>query len=182
MKLFNYLVGLGNQCRRHDHTERLGSCQVDEELKSGGLLHGQVSGFVTFQNPIHVNRCAASHRTLVNSIGDKTSSLNKLPYIAAARQITRKCEVRYHFPGLKDQTFSVSDHPLHASLYHGVKCGLEVAERAYLESLGIDAELDPGLCCLLNIQTRYFDIWVDEQPNARDRRDNLFEILQPLRT
>src|SRR4051812_35080799 len=158
---FDYLVGAGEQRVGHGQTERLGGFQVDEQLKSGGLLHGKFGGLFTLQNPINVNRRTASHRTLVNSIGDKTSSLKKLSYVAAARQITRKCEIRDHFPGLKNQAFAVSDHPLHANLYHRVKCGLEVAERAHLETLGINAELDPGLRRLLNIETRYFDIWVD---------------------
>src|SRR5215211_8466388 len=171
---FDHLVGTGDQCGGHDYTERLGRFQVDEELKSGGLLHRQCSRLFTLQDPIHVNRRAASHSTLVNSIRDKTSSLKKLSHVAAARQITRKCEVRDRLPGLKDQAFAVSDHPLDASLYHRVKCRLEVAERANLETLGVDAEVRPRLCCLLNIQARYFDIWVDEQSNARDRRDNSF--------
>src|SRR5262245_18472989 len=126
---------------------------------------------------MHVNRGAASHRTLVNSVGDKTSSLKKLSYVAAARQITCKCEVRDHFPGLKDQAFAVSDHPLHASLYHRVKCGLEVTERAHLETLSIDAEPDFGLCCLLNIQARYLDAWVDAQSHTPNRRGTTLEII-----
>src|SRR5437667_8735149 len=119
-------------------------CKVDEELKSGGLLHRQFGGLFTLQDPIYVNRRSASHCALVNSVGDQASSLKKLPHIAAARQITRKCEVRDHFPGLKDQALAVSDHPLHARLYHRVKYALKIAERAHLETLGIDAELIPG--------------------------------------
>src|SRR6266851_10111631 len=71
--LFDDLVGTGEQGLRHRKAERLGGFQVDEELKSRGLLHGQFSGLCTLQDPIHVNRRAASHRMLVNPIGDKTS-------------------------------------------------------------------------------------------------------------
>src|SRR4051794_479260 len=98
---------------------------------------------------MHVTRRATSHCTLINSIGDKTASLKKLSYVPAARQTMLNCEVRDDFPGLKDQAFAVSDHPLHVRFYHRLKRGLEVANRAYLETSGLDAKLDPSVYCLL---------------------------------
>src|SRR5215472_11736968 len=48
--LFDHLVGAGEQRRRNLKAERLGGCQIDDELELGRLHHRQIGWLGAFQN------------------------------------------------------------------------------------------------------------------------------------
>src|SRR5262245_58414152 len=71
IRLFDDLVRLGGEIRRHLDAERLGGPEIDDELKFGRLHHWQVSGLLAPQNPPSVNAsmgvaiadaCAVAHQ------------------------------------------------------------------------------------------------------------------------
>jgi hypothetical protein len=58
--LFDHVVGTRQQRLRHGEAERLRGLLVDVQLDFSGLLHWQVGGLVTLENPAGIN---AGHRT-----------------------------------------------------------------------------------------------------------------------
>jgi hypothetical protein len=53
-RLFDHLVGTGEQWRRHVEAERLGGSQIDDEIEFGRLLYRQISRFGTSQYPVNI--------------------------------------------------------------------------------------------------------------------------------
>ena len=72
-RLFDYLIGSRDQCRRRIEAKRLGDLEVDGEMKFGWLLNWQVGCLLTLENPIDVGRCASKGVYLVNRITDQTA-------------------------------------------------------------------------------------------------------------
>jgi len=62
--LFDHLVGGREHSGRHGEAERLRGLEVDDQLELGGLLHRQVSRFLTFENPADVDTGQTRRLTL----------------------------------------------------------------------------------------------------------------------
>jgi hypothetical protein len=54
MRLFDHLVGTGEQGRRHIKAERSGGLQVDHQLVFGRRLHWKVFEFLTLEEAIDI--------------------------------------------------------------------------------------------------------------------------------
>ena len=50
-RLFDNLIGAGEQRRRDFEAQRLGGSQVDHQLIFGRRLHGEVCGLLALENP-----------------------------------------------------------------------------------------------------------------------------------
>src|SRR5262245_55195266 len=55
-RLFDHLVGAGDERRRYVETDRFGGGEVDDELKLGGLLDRQVAWLFTLEDTIDIGR------------------------------------------------------------------------------------------------------------------------------
>ena len=53
-RLFDYLVGAGEQLRRQVEAERFGSLHIDHELVFGRRLHWKVGRFLALENSIGI--------------------------------------------------------------------------------------------------------------------------------
>src|SRR5262249_49347199 len=73
-QLLDHLVRLDENARRDGNPESLGGLEVDDQLKLGGLLDGQVSWLGTFENFVHVGSGTPDEVKLIWSIGHEASS------------------------------------------------------------------------------------------------------------
>src|SRR6516164_6701048 len=76
--LLDDLVGSDQQRLRDGEAQSLRRLQIDQELEFSWLLYGKVSGLRTFQNSIHVVRCALVYGRKACPVGNEASGLNKV--------------------------------------------------------------------------------------------------------
>src|SRR5262249_35207285 len=55
LRLFDHLVGDGQQGRRHGQANRLGGCEIEDRVELGRLYTGQVGRLVAFENTTDVS-------------------------------------------------------------------------------------------------------------------------------
>src|SRR5215469_6895677 len=53
--LFDYLVGAGEECRRHSNAKRLGGFHIDDQLETSWLLDRQIGGLGAFEDFVDVH-------------------------------------------------------------------------------------------------------------------------------
>src|SRR6266699_1767403 len=75
----DHLVGAGKHSCRHVEAERLGSLEVDDQLKLGGLLDRQVARLRSLENLIHVGRGAAKQFDIAWRVRYESASLHVFP-------------------------------------------------------------------------------------------------------
>jgi len=69
-RLFDHLVGLCEQRRRHGEAERFGSDEIDRDVVPGQRLHRKIAGLFAFEDTGHVISGAPG---LINRIGCMTN-------------------------------------------------------------------------------------------------------------
>src|SRR6516162_5435344 len=65
----DHAVGALEQLLRNAHTERLGGLRVDEKLEFLRLLHGQLAGPGSLENPVRIESCMLADGILVGGVG-----------------------------------------------------------------------------------------------------------------
>src|ERR1700730_10951884 len=56
LRLFDHLVGAGEERLRHGETERFGGLHVDKQLELGRLLDGKLARFRPLQDLVYIHR------------------------------------------------------------------------------------------------------------------------------
>src|SRR6516225_6784672 len=77
--LFDHLVGVGKQRRRHSKAQCLRSLEIDDELKSSGKLYRQIGRLSAFENLINQSGSAFVHISQVRLVAHKATSFNSAP-------------------------------------------------------------------------------------------------------
>src|SRR5262249_10931098 len=77
-RLFDALVGVGEQCRRHIKTERFGGRQIDDELEFRRLLNWNVGWLSTAQNLVDEFGGAPIECREIWSIAHQTTRFDEL--------------------------------------------------------------------------------------------------------
>ena len=76
-RLFDHLVGAGEQRGRHGEVERLGGFEVDRQVERCGLLHRQVGWLHPSEDFVHVDRGASVQFRRIGAIGQKSPDLDQ---------------------------------------------------------------------------------------------------------
>src|SRR5262249_7453866 len=77
----------------HGDAELLCNRKVDDQLKSGGLLHGQVGWSGAFKNLIHESRSSAKQVRRVGPVGQKGSDLHQPARHSNEDELVFFCEI-----------------------------------------------------------------------------------------
>ena len=64
-----YLVGAAQQHKRDREAKCLCGLEVDDEFVTGSLEHGNISGFITLENPVNLLGGVAVHLGQIERIG-----------------------------------------------------------------------------------------------------------------
>ena len=89
-KLFDHLVGTGEQRRRHCEAESLSSLEIDNQFEFGRRLHGQLGRILALENSIHIFRRAPKHVGIIHAVGHQA---------AAGQEKTIWIDGRHKLPG-----------------------------------------------------------------------------------
>src|SRR5262249_45143453 len=77
LSLFDHLVGLRKQRRRHGEADRLGGLEVDHEIERCWLHHWKFGGPFAFENSASIDSNLAIGISQAGAIADKSSRLGK---------------------------------------------------------------------------------------------------------
>src|SRR4029079_8400974 len=78
-RLFDHLVGAGEQCRRDVKAKALRGLEIDHQLEFGGLFDGKIGRFGPAPNPVYIVGGAPFQVQVVWPIGHETSRFDVLP-------------------------------------------------------------------------------------------------------
>jgi len=78
ISLFDHLVGVGKQHRRHGEAKHSGSLGVDDQIELAGLHHGQVRGLGALEDAAGIDTELAKRIHDVGSITHQPANLDKV--------------------------------------------------------------------------------------------------------
>ena len=129
--LLDDLVGSDQQRLRDGEAQSLRRLQIDQELEFSWLLYGKVSGLRTFQNSIHVVRCALVYGRKACPVGNEASGLNKVLVQRDHGQPVLCRQIEGLNPVLREPYILEDDQRFGAILGCSLKCAGEIARSSH---------------------------------------------------
>ena len=85
-RLFDHLIGTGDQCRRNSEAESCRCLETDDKFDLRRLLDRQVCGLCSLQDFIHVARCATVLAGKIGAIAHESANFDMLAITINRRQ------------------------------------------------------------------------------------------------
>ena len=77
VRLFDHLVGGGDECLRDGEAERLGGVAINHQRNFGGLLYGEVCRLFAFEDSIDVAGCTSVLVDQIRPVGDQAAAADE---------------------------------------------------------------------------------------------------------
>jgi hypothetical protein len=120
--------------------ERLSGLQVDDQLKRGGLLHGQVGGLGAFEDLVHIDGRAAAEVARAWPVGHEAAGLHKRPDVVHGRQVVRGRECCEPAAVLKEHGVPQDEERPRGRLGHGREGAVKRVGTARLHEVQLDTQ------------------------------------------
>ncbi len=129
-RLFDDLIRLGREIRRHLDAERLGGLEVDDELKFSQLHHRQVSGLLALQNPASVDASLAIAMADLGAVAHQAASQRVFTLLIDGRnRVPRRQRDDFVVLAIEER-FAAEQHRSGAQLPGCCERGIDVAHIA----------------------------------------------------
>src|SRR5262249_46052413 len=130
--------------RWHGDAELLCNRKVDDQLKSGGLLHGQVGWPGAFKNLIHESRSSAKQVRRVGSVGQKGSDLHQPARHSNEDELVFFYEIPDSLSVWKHEPRADNDEGLRTLARCSLEGSIKIAGLPHFERLELNAQSSRG--------------------------------------
>src|SRR5262249_5594006 len=149
--LFDSLIRPKQERLRNRQAEGFCGLQINDQLELRRLLDGQVAGFGTFEDLVHIGGRTPLHLGRINSIGHESAWLNKHPELIdsgnpmSGRKIDDGLSMHEH------KGWRHHHHTLVVILLHAEKSRRQVLRAAHDERMNLYAEAPSRASDLLTV-------------------------------
>src|SRR5215510_3556583 len=124
--------------------EFLGNLEVDSQLKSGGLLHGQVGWSGAFEDLVDVGRSSPKQVRRVGPVGQKRSGIHQPARHSNEDELVLFDKIPDSLPVSKYKPRAENDEGLCALARCSLECSIKIAGLPHLERLQLNAQSSRG--------------------------------------
>ena len=177
----DYLVGAGDERRRHGEADFVCRFQIDDELEPGRLLDRQLGRFRSLQDLCDITGCNRHHFGLMGTVGDETARVDAFAEGMEDRQPLSARKLGQEFCVKHRALLCEHNEAIRPISRKGGKSAFDVLRREELNSLRIKTQLLREFDRAGRLRRLADVLRVEKDHDARGGRQKLAEDPHALR-